>query len=161
MPSFDVVSKTDLMEVDNAINGAKREIKQRYDLAGTKCDISRSENTLTITADDTMKLTQVEELLYKYLIRRKVDRGAFAVTATQDATGDSIRQTIDIGQGIEGDLARKISKAVKGSKLKVQVQIQGSELHMSGKKRDDLQSAIAFIKEMNIKQPLQYVNYRD
>jgi uncharacterized protein YajQ (UPF0234 family) len=108
-----------------------------------------------------MKLTQVEELLYKYLARRKVDRGAFAVTATQDATGDSIRQIIDIGQGIEGDLARKISKAVKGSKLKVQVQIQGTELHMSGKKRDDLQSAIAFIKEMEIKQPLQYVNYRD
>ena len=161
MPSFDVVSKTDLMEVDNAINGAKREINQRFDLAGTKCDISRSENTLTITADDTMKLTQVEELLYKYLARRNVDRGSVAVTGTQDATGDSLRQTIDIGQGIEGDLARKISKAVKGSKLKVQVQIQGSELHMSGKKRDDLQEVIAFIKEMEIKQPLQYVNYRD
>ena len=161
MPSFDVVSRTNLMEVDNAINGVKREINQRYDLAGTKCDISRTDNILTITADDTMKLTQVEELLRKYLARRKVDQRAFKVTATQDAAGDSIRQTIAIGQGIEGDLARKISKAVKGSKLKVQVAIQGDELHMSGKKRDDLQATIAFIKELDIKQPLQYVNYRD
>ena len=161
MPSFDVVSRTNLMEVDNAINGVKREINQRYDLARTKCDISRTDNILTITADDTMKLTQVEELLRKYLARRKVDQRAFKVTATQDAAGDSIRQTIAIGQGIEGDLARKISKAVKGSKLKVQVAIQGDELHMSGKKRDDLQATIAFIKELDIKQPLQYVNYRD
>jgi len=149
------------MEVDNAINGVKREINQRYDLARTQCDISLTDNILTITADDTMKLTQVEELLRKYLARRKVDQRAFKVTATQDAAGDSIRQTIAIGQGIEGDLARKISKAVKGSKLKVQVAIQGDELHMSGKKRDDLQATIAFIKELDIKQPLQYVNYRD
>ena len=77
MSSFDVVSKTDLMEVDNAINGVKRQIKQRYDLAGTKCNIERIDNTLTIIADDTMKLTQVEDLLREHLARRKVDRGAF------------------------------------------------------------------------------------
>ena len=77
MPSFDVVSRTDLMEVDNAINGVKREIKQRYDLAGTKCNIERIDNTLTMIADDAMKLTQVEGLLREYLARRKVDQGAF------------------------------------------------------------------------------------
>ena len=161
MPSFDVVSKTDLMEVDNAINGVKRQIKQRYDLAGTKCDIERIDNTVTIIADDTMKLTQVEDLLREHLARRKVDRRAFEFKAPQNATGKTIRRTISIRQGIDADLGRKITKAVKGAKIKVQVSIQGSELRMSGKKRDDLQKTIAFIKEMNIEQPLQYVNFRD
>ena len=161
MPSFDVVSRTDLMEVDNAINGVKREIKQRYDLSGTKCGIERNDNTLTVIADDTMKLTQVEGLLRGYLARRKVDQGAFEFNTTQNAAGDTIRRTISIRQGIDTDLGRKISKAIKGTKIKVQVSIQGNELRMSGKKRDDLQSAITFIKEMEIKQPLQYVNFRD
>lgn len=161
MPSFDVVSSTDLMEVDNAINGVKREIKQRFDLAGTKCDIERTDNTLTMIADDTMKLTQLEDLLRKYLARRNVDQGAFEFKATQNAAGGTIRRTISIRQGIDADLGRKITKAVHGTKIKVQVAIQGSELHMSGKKRDDLQETIAFIKEMDIEQPLQYVNFRD
>ena len=161
MSSFDVVSKTDLMEVDNAINGVKRQIKQRYDLAGTKCNIERIDNTLTMIADDTMKLTQVEGLLREYLVRRKVDQGAFAFKATENATGETIRRTISIRQGIDADLGRKITKAVKGTKIKVQVSIQGSELRVSGKKRDDLQETMAFIKEMNIEQPLQYVNFRD
>ena len=161
MPSFDVVSRTDLMEVDNAINGVKREIKQRFDLAGTKCDIERNDNTLTMIADDNMKLTQVEGLLRGYLARRKVDQGAFEFKTKQDAAGGTIRQSISISQGIDADLGRKITKAVKGAKIKVQVSIQGSELRMSGKKRDDLQKTITFIKEMNIKQPLQYINFRD
>ena len=161
MPSFDVVSRTDLMEVDNAINGVKRETKQRFDLAGTKCDIERTDNTLTMIADDTMKLTQLEDLLRKYLARRNVDQGAFEFKATQNAAGGTIRRTISIRQGIDADLGRKITKAVQGTKIKVQVAIQGSELHMSGKKRDDLQETIAFIKEMDIEQPLQYVNFRD
>ncbi len=161
MSSFDVVSKTDLMEVDNAINGVKREIKQRFDLAGTKYDIERIDNRLKMIADDTMKLSRVESLLRRYLERRKVDQGAFEFKATQNAAGGTIRQSISIRQGIDVDLGRKITKAVKGAKIKVQVSIQGTELRMSGKKRDDLQKTIAFIKEMNIEQPLQYVNFRD
>ncbi len=112
-------------------------------------------------ADDAMKLTQVEGLLREYLARRKVDQGAFEFKATQNAAGATIRRTISIRQGIDADLGRKITKAVKGTKIKVQVSMQGSELRMSGKKRDDLQETIAFIKEMNIEQPLQYVNFRD
>ncbi len=161
MPSFDVVSKTDLMEVDNAINGVKRETKQRFDLKGTKCDIERTDNTLTMIADDTMKLTQLEDLLRKYLARRNVDQGAFDFNAPQNAAGGTIRRTISIRQGIDADLGRKITKAVRAAKIKVQLAIQGSELRMSGKKRDDLQETIAFIKEMDIDQPLQYVNFRD
>ena len=161
MPSFDVVSRTDLMEVDNAINGVRRETKQRFDLAGTKCDIERTDNTLTMIADDTMKLTQMEDLLRKYLARRSVDQRAFEFKPPQNAAGGTIRQTISIMQGIDADLGRKITKAVRGTKIKVQMSVQGNELRVSAKKRDDLQATIEFIKEMEIEQPLQYVNFRD
>ena len=161
MPSFDVVSKTDLMEVDNAINGVRREIQTRFDLKGTKSDINRDDNTLTLTADDAMQLGQVEALLRSYLVRRKVDPAAFDFQKPQDASGDTIRQSVAIKQGIDSDMGRKISRAVKGTKLKVQVAIQGTELRVSGKTRDDLQSTIKFIKEMELDQPLQYVNFRN
>ncbi len=161
MPSFDVVSKTDLMEVDNAINGVRREIQTRFDLKGTRSDISRDDNTLTMTADDTMKLRQLEDLLRSYLVRRKLDATAFDFQEPQEASGGSIRQNISIKQGIDSDMGRKISKAVKGTKIKVQVAIQGTELRVSGKTRDDLQSTIKFIKEMELDQPLQYVNFRN
>ena len=161
MPSFDVVSRTDLMEVDNAVNGIRREVKQRFDLAGTKCDISRTDNTLTMIADDSMKMGQMEDLLRKYLARRNVDQRALEFKSRQTAPGGSIRQDIVIRQGIDEDLGRKISKAVRGSKIKVQLTIHGTELRVSAKKRDDLQATIAFLKEMDIEQPLQYVNFRE
>ena len=161
MTSFDVVLKTDLMEVDNAVNGVRRETTQRFDLAGTKCDIERTDNTLTLTADDTMKMTQMEELLRKYLARRDVDQNAFEFNPTQNAAAGTVKQTISIKQGIDADLGRTITKAVRGSKIKVQMAIQGNELRVTAKKRDDLQATIAFIKEMAIEQPLQYMNFRD
>lgn len=161
MPSFDVVSRTDLMEVDNAINGMQREIKQRFDLAGTKCAIERTDDSLTMTADDAMKLQQLEDLLRKYFANRKVDSRALEFKTPQNAAGGSLRQTISIKQGIDGDLGRRINKGVRAAKLNVQVSIQGTEIRVTGKKRDDLQSTIAFIKEMDIDQPLQYVNMRE
>jgi uncharacterized protein YajQ (UPF0234 family) len=161
VPSFDVVSKTDLMEVDNAVNGVKRQIKQRFDLAGTKCDVERNENSLTITADDNMKLNQLHDLLRQNFASRKVDAKALDFGKPENASGDSLRQQVTIKQGIDQDLARKINKAVKGSKMKVQITIKGSELHVSGKKRDELQETITFIKNMGTDQPLQYVNFRD
>ena len=161
MPSFDVVSKTDLAEVDNALNGVEREIKQRFDLANTKCAIVRSDDTLTLTADDSMKMTQVEELLKKYLAMRKVELGALEFKGSEDAAGSSLREVVNIKQGIDGDLGRKIVKDVKFAKMRVQLAIQGNELRVTGKKRDDLQTAISFIKEMKISQPLQFVNFRE
>jgi uncharacterized protein YajQ (UPF0234 family) len=161
VPSFDVVSKTDLMEVDNAVNGVKRQIKQRFDLAGTKCDVERNENSLTITADDNMKLNQLHDLLRQNFASRKVDAKALDFGKPENASGDSLRQQVTIKQGIDQDLARKINKAVKGSKMKVQITIKGSELHVSGKKRDELQETITFIKNMDTDQPLQYINFRD
>ena len=161
MPSFDVVSKTDMNEVDNAVNGVQRETQQRFDLKGSKCSIERNDNALLITADDKLKLSQMHDLLQTYFARRKVDAKALEFKTPEDATGQSLRQTVVIRQGIDGDLARKIVKAVKGAKIKVQLTVQGDELRVSGKKRDDLQDSIAFIKDMDVDQPLQYINFRD
>ena len=161
MPSFDVVSKTDLAEVDNALNGVARKINQRFDLANTKCAVVRSDDSLTLTADDNMKMTQVQELLKKYLAMRKVELGALDWGEPQAAAGSSLRETVSIKQGIDSDLGRKITKEVKSAKMKVQLAIQGNELRVTGKKRDDLQEVITFIKDMKNTQPLQFVNYRD
>ena len=161
MPSFDVVSKTDMNEVDNAVHGVQRETQQRFDLKGSKCSIERNDNALLITADDKLKLSQMHDLLQTYFARRKVDAKALEFKTPEDATGQSLRQTVVIRQGIDGELARKIVKAVKGAKIKVQLAVQGDELRVSGKKRDDLQDTIAFIKDMDVDQPLQYINFRD
>ena len=161
MPSFDVVSRTDMPEVDNAIQGAMREIGTRYDFKGSNCSIERADEVLTIKADDDLKLKQVQEVLKTYLVRRKVDAGAFDFGEPEKASGNTVRQTVTVKQGIERELAQKIVKAIKGAKMKVQVAIQGDELRITGKKRDDLQGAIALIKDMKITHPLQYVNFRD
>jgi hypothetical protein len=161
MPSFDIVSRTDIPEVDNAVNGAMREIGTRFDFKGSSCSIERTDETLTILADDELKLKQVQELLRGHLAKRKVDAGAFDFRPPEKAFGNSLRQTVAIRQGIERELAQQIVKMVKGSKIRVQVAIQGDELRVSGKKRDDLQAAIALIKDSKITHPLQYVNFRD
>ena len=161
MPSFDIVSETDLNEVDNALAGMRREIDQRYDFKGSNCSIERKDAVLTILADDDLKLRQMHDLLSTYMTRRKLDSGACGLGTPEKASGNSIRQVVTIKQGIEQDLAKKIVKELKSSKLKVQVSIQGDSLRVTGKKRDDLQDAIALVKEMGIEQPLQYENFRD
>ncbi len=161
MPSFDIVSRTDPQEVDNAVQGAQREIATRYDFKGSDCSIERSEASLAIRAEDDFKLKQVQDLLRGHLARRKVDGGAFDFAKPEKASGNTLRQAVNIKQGIERDLAQQIVKAIKGAKLKVQAAIQGDELRISGKKRDDLQEVIALVKELKITQPLQYVNFRD
>lgn len=161
MPSFDIVSRTDLQEVDNAVQSSMREIGTRYDFKGSNCSIERSDDTLTIRADDDFKLKQVHDVLRGHLAKRKVNAGAFDFAKPEKASGNTLRQTVTIKQGIERDLAQQVVKEIKGAKLKVQVAIQGDELRISGKKRDDLQNAIALVKELKITQPFQYVNFRD
>lgn len=161
MPSFDIVSRTEIPEVDNAIQGAMREISTRYDFKGSACRIERNDEVLTIHADDDLKLKQVQELLRGYLAKRKVDPGAFEFGKPESAHAGTLRQTVAIKQGIDRELAQKIVKSVKGAKMKVQVAIQGDELRVSGKKRDDLQATIKLVKDMEIAYPLQFVNMRD
>ncbi|MGF1610214.1 MAG: YajQ family cyclic di-GMP-binding protein [Kiloniellales bacterium] len=161
MPSFDIVSQTDLAEVDNALGAMKREMGQRFDFKGSKCEIEREKDLLTILADDELKMKQMHELLKGHLARRKVDAAALDFKPPEKAAGRSVRQKAQVRQGVPQDLAKKIVKAVKDSKLKVQVAIQGDQLRVTGKKRDDLQDAIALVKGLKLELPLQYENFRD
>ena len=161
MASFDIVSRTDLAEVDNAVRGAAREIATRYDFKGSKCSYERRDETLTLKADDDYKLQQMQELLRGYMVRRKLEVGALEFGKPEQASGKTVRQAVTVKQGIERELAQMIVKEIKGAKTKVQAAIQGDELRISGKKRDDLQKTIELIKGLKIDQPLQYVNFRD
>lgn len=161
MPSFDIVSKTDLTEVDNAIAGVMREVAQRFDFKGSKCSIERSDETLTILADDDLKLKQMHELLRGYFVRRKLDAGALDFKTVEKASGNMVRQEVVVKQGIDRDLAKTIIKAIKDGKQKVQAAVQGDELRVTGKKIDDLQATIALVRGLKIEQPLQYLNFRD
>lgn len=161
MPSFDIVSKTELAEVDNALDGVRREINTRFDFKGSKSTLTRDGQVITILADDQMKLRQIQELVKGYFVRRKIDPGALEFKDEERAGGDMVRQIVNVKQGIDRELAKTIVKAVKDSKLKLQTAIQGDELRVTGKKRDDLQDAIALVRGLKIEQPLQYVNFRD
>jgi cyclic-di-GMP-binding protein len=161
MPSFDVVSKTDLSEVDNALRNIEREIATRFDFKGSQCKIERTDSTLTVLADDPAKLKQMHELLKAHLTRRKVDASALEFKDPERASGDKLRQIILVKQGIDKELGKRLVKELKDSKLKLQASIQGDELRVSGKKRDDLQQAIAMLRALKVDRPLQFVNFRD
>ena len=161
MPSFDIVSKTDLAEIDNALQGVLREIGARFDFKGSKCTIARNDAVITIFADDSLKLKQMQDLLKGHCARRKLDASALDWKPEEKATGNAVRQFVTVKQGIDAKLAKTIVKALKDSKLKVQAAIQGDELRVGGKKRDDLQAAMALVKGLKTERPLQYVNFRD
>lgn len=161
MPSFDIVSRIDLAEVDNALAGLARELATRFDFKGSKSAVTREELVLTVFADDEMKLRQLEELLKGHMTRRKVDAGALDFKPAENAAGQMLRQVVTLKQGIGAEPAKSIVRAIKDSKLKVQAAIQGDELRVTGKKRDDLQAAIQLVRGLKLAQPLQYVNFRD
>lgn len=162
MPSFDIVSKVDVHEIDNALAGVRREVEQRFDFKGSKATVEREEQAITVLADDEPKLAQLHELLKVHVTRRKLDAAFLDFSAKPEkAAGSMVRHVVTIRQGIAQDLAKTIVKGIKDGKLKVQVAIQGDELRVSGKKRDDLQEAIRHVRAMKIEQPLQYVNFRD
>jgi uncharacterized protein YajQ (UPF0234 family) len=161
VPSFDIVSRIDLAEVDNALAGIGREIATRFDFKGSKCTIERKEGEILLAADDELKLKQMHELLKVHLTRRKVEPGALDYGKPEKAAGNTVRQTIALRQGIDAELARQLVRDIKESKLKVQAAVQGGELRVTGKKRDDLQDAIVLVRGLKIEQPLQYVNFRE
>lgn len=161
MPSFDIVSRLDLAEVDNALAGIAREIATRYDFKDSKSAVTRQEGALSVLADDELKLKQLHELIKVHMTRRKVDAGALDFKPPEKASGNMLRQTVTLRQGIDRELAKRLAREIKDSRLKVQASIQGEEMRVSGKKRDDLQAAIALIRGLKIEQPLQYVNFRE
>ena len=161
MPSFDVVSKINYQEFDNALNNCLREIGSRYDFKGLYITIERKEKSLTTIAPDEVKLKQVNELLQTHLIRRKVDPRVFDIKSSEGASGGAIRQVSELKEGISQENAKKIIADIKKMKLKIQIKIQGEELRVDGKKKDDLQEAISAIKAIDIGLPIDFVNFRD
>ena len=161
MATFDIVSKTDLAEVDNAINGSMREITARYDFKGSEASIKREELEITLIAEDNYKIEQVQQILRTHFVKRKLETSALKFSEIESAKGNTIRQKAIIIQGIDKDTALLINKEIKSSKLKVQVSNRGDELRVSGNKRDTLQETITFVKQLKVKQPLQFINFRD
>ena len=161
MPSFDVVSRLDFQEIDNAISNIHREISTRYDFKGSETSVVRKDNDLTVLTDDDLKLSQVHDLIVTHFVRRKVDPLSLKEGVKEKASGDKIRQIYKLNEGIEQSIAKKITANVKSSKIKVQVKINGNELRVDGKKRDDLQSVMKIIEDIKIGIPLQFINFRD
>ena len=161
MPSFDVISKINYPEFDNALANCLREITNRYDFKGLNISIERKDKTITTLAPDEIKLKQVNELLQVHLIRRKVDPRVITVKSSENAAGTSIRQISELKEGISQENAKKIIADVKKLKLKIQIKIQGEELRADGKKRDDLQDAMSAIEAIDIGLPIEFVNFRD
>ena len=161
MPSFDVVSRLDFQEIDNAIGNSLREIGTRYDFKGSNTTIERNEKQLTIVTDDDLKLRQVHDLIITHLVRRKVDTLCLKDSLKEKASGNKIRQVYKLVEGIEQPIAKKIIADIKSSKLKVQVKINGNELRIESKKKDDLQTVIQMIKDSKLDIPVQFVNYRN
>jgi len=161
MPSFDVVSRLDYQEIDNAIGNATREITNRYDFKGSDTSIERKENEVTVITDDELKLNQVHDLIVTHLVRRKVDPLTLSKKSMEKAGGNKVRQLYNLIEGIEQSIAKKITADVKSSKIKVQIKINGNELRVDGKKKDDLQTVMQMIEDSNIGIPVQFVNFRD
>ena len=161
MPSFDVVSRVEMQEVDNAISNSMKEIGQRYDFKGSVSKLERTEGGIILLSEDEMKAKQVLDILISNLIKRNVDPKVIKLKSSESASGNTIRQNYDLLEGIDQEVGKKITKLIKESKLKVQAKIQGNELRISGAKKDNLQEAISKIKELKLELPLQYINFRD
>lgn len=158
--SFDVVSKIDLQEVDNAVQQAAKEIGQRYDFRGSSAGIRREAHALVLQAEDEYRLKAVVDILAGRLASRKVPLKGLTFDKPQAASGGSVRQEVQLQQGIPLEHAKEIVKVLKSAKLKVQVAIQGDQVRVRGKNRDDLQAAIRILKDRDLPIDMQFTNYR-
>ena len=143
------------------MNGAMREISSRYDFKNSQSKIIRIENEIELIAEDQYKIDQVQQIFRTHLVKRKLSSGSFQFSKVEDARGGMLRQKSKIIQGIDKEISQIINKSIKNSKLKIQVAIRGEELRVTGTKKDLLQRAIQLTKELDIKQPLQFINFRD
>ncbi len=160
--SFDIVSKVDIAEAVNAVDQATREIKQRFDFRGSvsKIELNQNENKITLTSDDEFKLKSVIDVLQGKLIKRGISLKALVYGKVENASGGTVRQEVTLQQGIPQEKAKEIVKLIKDKKMKVQAQIQADQVRVSAKKKDDLQTVIATLKEEDFGLPLQFANYR-
>ena len=161
MPSFDVVSEADMIEVKNAVEQANKEISTRFDFKGSDARVEHKENELTAFADSDFQLSQVRDVLTNKLTKRKVDVRFLDEGDIKKIGGDKVKQIIKIKNGIESDDAKKIVRVIKDSKMKVQASIQGEAVRVTGAKRDDLQAAMAMLRKDVPDMPLEFNNFRD
>ncbi len=161
MPSFDVVSEVDVVEVRNALDQTNKEVGNRFDFKGSDARVEQADKVLTVFADDDFKLDQVKEVLLAKLSKRGVDVRCLDEGKVEKITGNKVKQTITVKVGIETELAKRVVRLIKDSKLKVQASIQGETVRITGAKRDILQEAIAHLKKSVDDFPLQYNNFRD
>ena len=158
--SFDIVSKVDQMEVRNAVDQAEKELANRYDFRGSKCEIRFEKDEITLVADDEFKMDQLKDILVTKLLKRGVDIRQIDYAKAESGTGLTIRQKVEFTQGLKQDQAKSIIKQIKDKGLKVQTQIQGEELRVTGKDKDDLQKTINFVKGLDLPVPVDFVNFR-
>lgn len=161
MPSFDVVSKIDMHELDNALQQARKEIAQRFDFRGTETSIEQSSEGIVLRANAEGRLNAAWDVLAEKLVRRGLPLIAFSRGDLEKAGGSTVRQLVAMQVGIPTDKARELVKLLKGSKIKVQTSIQGDEVRISGKKRDDLQAAIALVRTADLGIAMQFTNFRE
>jgi cyclic-di-GMP-binding protein len=161
MPSFDVVCKLDLQEVDNAINLTLKEVGQRFDFRGTPTEVTREEHAIQLRSADDFKVRALADILREKLARRQVPLRALAEQPIEPGPAGSAKQRLDLQQGIETEKAREIVKLIKEAKLKVQAAIQGDQVRVSGKKRDDLQSVVKLLRDRDLGIAMQFVNFRE
>jgi len=160
MPSFDVVSEVDQHELDNAVDQAHREISNRFDFKGTSAAIKVSDGVINLIADSDFQIQQMHPVLYQKLTARKIDISCLDAGKIEKS-GKGVKQPISVRQGIDRETARKAVAQIKSSKMKVQAQVQGEQLRVTGKKRDDLQSVMALLEKAELGLPLQFQNFRD
>jgi hypothetical protein len=160
MPSFDIVSKVDMQEVDNAVNQTVKEIIQRYDFKGTKSQVTLETDTVKVLADDDFRLKAIIDILQSKCIKRGISLKAFQYGKAESASGSMVRQLITIQQGISKEKGKELNSIIKEAKLKVQSQIQEDQVRVTGKNIDDLQEIIKLLKEKDIGVELQFVNFR-
>jgi uncharacterized protein YajQ (UPF0234 family) len=158
--SFDIVSRVDQMEVKNAIDQAQKELHNRYDLKGTKAEIIAEKDDTTIIADDEFRLQQVQDIVFSKLIKRGIDARQIEWSKIEPGAGVSVKQKLTFKAGIAQDQAKALIKQIKDRGLKVNAQIQGEEVRVSSKSKDDLQKAIQFVKGLDLAYPVDFVNYR-
>jgi cyclic-di-GMP-binding protein len=162
MPSFDVVSEVDFQEVRNAVDQASREVSTRFDFKGTGSTIDLNEKTIELATESDQRLKALTQVLEEKLVKRKVSLKVLGFGNVEEATKGTVRQTVTLNVGISDEKAREIGKYIKGLTLKgVQHQVQGDQLRVSGKKRDDLQTVIGELREHDFGIPLQFINFRD
>jgi cyclic-di-GMP-binding protein len=160
MPSFDIVSEVDLHELNNAVDNSNRAISQRFDFKGTNTEVRINKEEVIISSESEFQVDQVLSIVHTEMVRRKIDINSLEESQAK-ANGRQVEKKLSLRQGIDKETAKKIIKLIKDSKIKVQASIQGEQVRVTGKKRDDLQSVMSTLKQSKLDLPLQYTNFRD